>query len=97
MGVTQNVFHGPNIQLSLTEMERRIQAIESLTSQVLPDLRKKLDQLPVRIREDLTESTTPVKARPSVETHDLTLSGAAVSEHLTGMVMLYDRDTMTRP
>ena len=71
-------------------MERRIQAIESFTSQILPDLQIKLDQLPVQIQESLAESTTQAGARPSVETPGLTLREAAISQHLTGMVLLYD-------
>ena len=89
-GVTQYASHGPIIHSSITEMERRTQAIESLTSQILPNLQNKLDQLPVRIQESMAESTTtPAGARPSVETTGLTLRETAISEHFTGMVLLF--------
>ena len=90
LGVTQYASHGPIIRSSLTNMERRTQAIESFTSQILPDLQIKLDQLPVQIQESLAESTTQAGARQSVETPGLTLREAAISQHLTGMVLLYD-------
>ena len=90
LGVTQYASYGPIVHSSFTDMERRTQAIESLTSQVLPDLQNKLNQLPVRIKEDLAEFTTPTTARPSAETPNLTFKEAAIPEYLTGMVMLYD-------
>ena len=89
LGVTQHASHGPIMHSPFTEMERSIQAFESLTSQV-SDLQNKLDQLPVRIQEGLAESTTPARARPSVETPGLTLKELAVLEHLTGMVVFSD-------
>ena len=90
LGVTQYASHGPTLCSSFTNMERKTQAIESFTSQILPDLHNKLDQLPVRIQESLAGSTAPVGASPSVEPPGLNSGAATVSEHLTDMVLVAD-------
>lgn len=76
-------------------MERRIQVIESLTSQILPDFQKKLDQLPLRIQEGLAGSTALAGVRPSAETSGLNLRKSA-SENFTDMVLSFDRYNMQR-
>ena len=90
LGVTQYACLGPNMRSSFTNLERRTQAIDSLTSQILPDLQNKLDRLPVRVQESLAEYTAPAGARPSVETAGLIFKERAISEHLNGMVFLFD-------
>ena len=96
LGVTQCACLGPNMRSSFTTLERRTQAIDSLTSQILPDLQNKLDRLPVRIQESLAEYTAEARARPSVETAGLTFRERAISEHLNGMVLLFNWDGMNR-
>ena len=90
LGVTQYTSHGPILRSSFTNMERRTQVIKSFTSQILPNLHNKLDQLPIRIQESLAGSTTQARAHPSAETPNLTLKEAAISECLSSMVLLYD-------
>ena len=90
LGVTQYASHGPILRSSFTDMERSTQAIESFTSQILPDLHNKLDQLPIRIQESLAGSTAPAGASPSVEPPGLNSGDAAISKHLTDMVLAAD-------
>ncbi|KAM0796422.1 hypothetical protein BDR22DRAFT_893275 [Usnea florida] len=85
LGVAQYASHGPILRSSFRDMERRTQAIESFTSQILPDLHDKLDQLPVRIQESRAGSTATAGACPSVEPPGLNSGDAAISKHLTGM------------
>lgn len=94
IGVARCTSDVPKLRSSLTSMEqdlkRRLQAIEGVTSQILPDFQKKLDRLPLQIQGSLAESTTSARLRPMVETSDLNLVKSAMSTALTDMVLLFN-------
>lgn len=88
IGVARFTSDVPMLRSSLTSMKqdlkRRLQAIEGVTSQILPDFQEKLDRLPLQIQGSLAESTTSARLRPMVETSD------PMSTALTDMVLLFD-------
>lgn len=89
-GVAQVASDGPIITSSLTRMEQRILAIESITTRILPDFHTKIDQLPLRIQETLGESTLLAGQRPSVGTPGLNSVISATSTAFTNTVLFYN-------
>ena len=93
-GVARFTSDVPMLRSSFTSMEqdmtRRLQTIEGLTSQILPDFQNKLDRLPLRIQGSLAESTTSTRLRPLVEISGLNLTKSDMSTTLTDMVLLFD-------
>lgn len=93
-GVAQIMSDVPFLQSSFTSMEQRLQAVESLTSQILPGFQTKLDQLPLLIRESLAESTTLARLGPSAETPNSTVVESVVSTTLTDVVLMFNPHMM---
>lgn len=93
-GVAQFTSDVPFLQSTFTSMEQRLQAMESFTSQILPDFQTKLDQLPLRIRENLAESSAMAEIRPSVESSNLNVVNSEISTVLTDMVLMFDQYEM---
>lgn len=92
-GVARITSDVPNLLSSFTSMqqnmEQRVQAIESLASQIMPDFQSKLDQLPLRIAETLADSSASTKSRPSVESSGSNTIKSAMSTAITDMVILF--------
>lgn len=94
-GVAQFTSDVPMLHSSITSMEqsmeRRLQAIERVTSCILPDFQTRLDQLPLRIEESLAASTALAGRSPSVEASGLNVIKSATSTTLGDMVLSFDR------
>ena len=93
-GVARFTSDVPMLRSSFTSMEqdmkRRLQAIDSVTSQILPDFQNKLDRLSLRIQGSLAESTASTRLCPSVKISGLYLAKSDMSTTLTDMVLLFD-------
>ena len=72
-------------------MEQRLQSIESLASQIMPEFQSKLDRLPLRIAETLADSSALKKSRPSAEISGLNTIKSAMSTTITDMVMFFNQ------
>ena len=53
-------------------------------------MQNKLDRLPLRVQESMADYTAPAGARPLVGIPGLTFKERAISEHINGMVLLFD-------
>ena len=80
------ILHSPLTNMQL--VERRLQAIEGFASQILPNIQSKLDVLPLRIAERLSDSNALMDLRAPVEISGLNVIKPASSIDLTDLVIL---------